>query len=628
MAWFTAAALSAAERHSSLPQSPNTWVKRSPLKDTPPSPRLGYEGACVWDSWRRVMIRYGGHNQGGGGEQGSEIWTFDPLTTRWELKESNTSPPGICCGQQNVFDPTSGHYIRFPAFSGNHGWQWFREIYLNDSSVWTYDLSTNTWRNRRPLPTPNPRPLRSASWDGEHQVIVLFGGEGSRDGTWTYDPYVNHWQEMKPDVEPPGRSAGNMAYDAAAKKHVLFGAQFKDDPHTWIYDLSANTWTKLTPKPSPPTDRNCAVLTYDPHGRRVLAIVKTIEGQDDEARHRLETWAFQTAKRQWTKLAPPREPDNPKGNRSRQLMFVPELNVALLENAVRPAGDRPREQQIWTYRFGKTDPGQVSAVSSRPANRRSRSQPRLVDDVVVSVVDATKVSLRWRPHAGTDTAGFEVQRAVVEVFSNDQLKRIKSQTQSLASPSVGGIRRIGQFEMLTDKPVSQPEWIDESIDLTESQSIEGTPIYERRWNKDKLDKNGREYKFAVYAYRVRAVNKSGVAGGWSSATLTMPSSPQDVFSKEEGEKCHVKWKANPEERIAGYRVYRMNGQHSQSLIPRLTPDAIKQTTFTDTKAGKPTRRYYVVAVDALGQEGFPSAPVWFNREWKRFYKPFTGDWHQ
>jgi hypothetical protein len=132
---------------------PNTWVKLSPLENTPPSPRLGYEGACVWDSKHQVMIRYGGHNQGGGGEQGSEIWTFDPRTAKWTLKEPNTSPPGICCGQQNIFDPVSGRYIRFPAFSASHGWQWWREVYLNDASVWTYDLDQTKWRNMRPLPT-------------------------------------------------------------------------------------------------------------------------------------------------------------------------------------------------------------------------------------------------------------------------------------------------------------------------------------------------------------------------------------------------------------------------------------------------------------------------------------------
>lgn len=54
-------------RAGEIAQPINTWVKRSPLADTPPSPRLGYEGACAWDSAHRVVIRYGGHNQGGGG---------------------------------------------------------------------------------------------------------------------------------------------------------------------------------------------------------------------------------------------------------------------------------------------------------------------------------------------------------------------------------------------------------------------------------------------------------------------------------------------------------------------------------------------------------------------------------
>src|SRR5262249_51818808 len=66
---------------------------------------------------------WGGHNQGGGGEQNAETWTFDPATTRWALQEPNTSPPGVCCAQQNVFDPVGGRFLRFPAFSGSHGWQ-------------------------------------------------------------------------------------------------------------------------------------------------------------------------------------------------------------------------------------------------------------------------------------------------------------------------------------------------------------------------------------------------------------------------------------------------------------------------------------------------------------------------
>jgi len=105
-----------------LPQEANTWVKRSPLKDGPPSPGLGYEAALVYDPLHKVVIRWGGHNQGGGGEQNAETWTFEPVSAKWTLKEPNTSPPGVCCAQQNVFDPVQNRYLRFRAFSGSHGW--------------------------------------------------------------------------------------------------------------------------------------------------------------------------------------------------------------------------------------------------------------------------------------------------------------------------------------------------------------------------------------------------------------------------------------------------------------------------------------------------------------------------
>ncbi len=183
---------------SQLSSPANTWVKRTPLPSTPVSPRLGYEGACVWDNKHQLLIRYGGHNQGGGGEQGSEVWTCDLLAWKWTLKEPNTSPPGVCCNAQNAFDPAGGRYIRFPSFSGSHGWQWWREIYLNDASVWTYDLASNTWRNMRPLPAPHVAPLRCASWDSDEQVVVVFGGEGGPRETLTYSPHRNEWRWMKP----------------------------------------------------------------------------------------------------------------------------------------------------------------------------------------------------------------------------------------------------------------------------------------------------------------------------------------------------------------------------------------------------------------------------------------------
>jgi hypothetical protein len=686
-------------------QPPNTWVKRSPLPDGPPSPRLGYEASLGYDPKAKVLIRWGGHNQGGGGEQNAETWTFDPVTARWTLKEPNTSPPGVCCAQQNVFDPTHNRFVRFPAFSGSHGWQWFREIYLKNSSAWVYDLAGNTWRDLRPLPEPDIRPLRCAAWDSDHEVIVLFGGENSRDGTLVYDPYANTWTNRHPPRQPPFRSGGNLAYDAARKVHVLFGAQFIDDPHTWLYDLRADRWRDLRPVPQPPTDQNDAVLAYDSANQVVIAVVKVTEGKGEKAKHRLETWTFDAGRGTWTKMKPAQEPD-PSGNRARLLAFVPDLGVTVLENRTHPPQGKA-EQQIWTYRLSqpKREPnpppapptnlrlttgkhsaeltwkasataavaryvvyrgegrapweaafrevgtvpakqtafrdtglqgGRIYFYTVRAADRagrlgpesaKVRTQPHFVEEAVVSVVSPKAVELTWKPPAGRDIAGYHVERAVVEVWSEAQLQRLKKRTPPLAEPAVGALRRIGIFRRITADIVKEPRFKDQ-VDLNRPQAVEGKPLWERRLAAEQLDTRGKPYRWAVLAYRIRAVNALGVESGPSPFFLTIPSAPEGLFSRERGTTCDLKWTRNPEKGLRGYRVYRMDGRWDAQPIVRLTTDPIADLTFTDDKAGKAARRYHVVAVDTLGQEGPPSAPVWIEREWKAFYRPFTKEWHQ
>ncbi len=89
--------------------------------------------------------------------------------------------------------------------------------------------------------------------------------------------------------------------------------------------------------------------------------------------------------------------------------------------------------------------------------------------------------------------------------------------------------------------------------------------------------------------------------------------------------------ANLEQGIKGYRVYWMKGprpEGPEQATSRLTPDPVAEPKFTDEKAGSEPRRYWVVAVDALGQEGIPSSPTWHYRTQRKFYEPFVGDWHQ
>ena len=608
-----------------------TWVKLTPLTNSPPSPRLGYEGACVWDATHQVLIRYGGHNQGGGGEQHSELWTFDPRTAKWAFHQPNTQPPGICCGQQNVFATTQGRYLRFPSFSGSHGWQWWREIYLNDASVWSYDLADNKWRNLRPFPTPTPKPLRCAAWDTAQNLAVLFGGETSNDGTLVYDPHLNTWTHKKTSPQPEPRSGGNMAYDAARNLHLLFGSQFSNDPHTWAYHLAGNRWTSLKPPTLPPTDKNDAVLAYDTHSRLVLAIVRVSEGKEDNAKSHLESWLFDTAANQWTKLNPPHEPD-PSGSRARNLLFAPELNAFLLENRTHPPSG-PAEQQVWALRLGEVAAEvrrrtEASGSSTNPPpHLGGYATPRIIEDLVVSVLATNRVELTWKKSPEPHVTGYHIERAAVEVATEDQLRRLKRQTEPLAEPSVGAITKVGPFQRLTTTPLKEAKFTDPTVDLSHPEDVTGPLAFDRKFHPEHLDPTGLPYRFAVFAYRVIAVSERG-ASGPSAAEFTIPSSPQWLQLREEGTTAHLKWQPNPERNLQGYRIYRMNGRYEKDPLPRLTPDPLPATTYTDPTAGKDTRRFYVVAVDALGQEGFPTSPAWFNREWKTFYAPFMGEWHQ
>ncbi|OAI49604.1 hypothetical protein AYO44_06260 [Planctomycetaceae bacterium SCGC AG-212-F19] len=624
------ATLALAADPAPLAQEANTWVKRSPLKDGPPSPSLGYEGSMGYDPVNKVVIRWAGHNQGGGGEQNGETWTFDPVTAKWTIKEPDTSPPGACCNNQNVFDPVQNRFVRFSAFSGSHGWHWFRENYLSNSSVWTYDLASNTWRDMRPLPAPRVSPLRCASWDTDHQVIVVFGGEGNQEGTVVYDPYTNTWTRKNPKVQPAWRSGGNMVYDQARKLHILFGAQFTDDPHTWAYDLDKNEWRDLKPEKMPPTDRNDPVMAYDPLNQVVIAVVQVVDKSDGKevagAHH--ETWAFDAGKNTWTKMNPSREPDG-WGNRRRVMIALPDQNLILMEMYVNPTlrvAGVEREQQIWTYRYAGSTPNPIPKLPAVPA----RKQPRLVEDAVVAVVSAKEVKISWKPPTG-DVTGYHVERAPVEVFSEDQLIRLKKDTQPLEEPSVGGVKAIGKFVRLTKAPIKETAFMDSSVDLAKAAGVDGDPLFVHRFGKEQIDEKGKPYGFGVYAYRVIAVNALQVESGPSPYFLTIPSSPKWVFSKEDGDDCQLKWQANAEQNVKGYRVYRMESPRINGAgqkCNRLTAEPLKETRYTDAKIGKDTRRYWIVAVDALGQEGTPSAPVWHYREWRRFYTPFVGEWHQ
>lgn len=686
-----AASLGAEAAHEPHPLL--TWVKRHPQAPLPeggkPSPRLGYETTYGYDPVRRLLIRYGGHNQGGGGEQNSEVWTYDLDRDVWALKQPNDAPPGVCCGQQNVFDEALRRFLRFPSFSGSHGWQSFREIALKDSSVWTYDVETNTWRAMRPCPEIWPAPLRGAAYDPELRVTVLHGGEGASHGTVVYDLFSNTWQAMKPADGPPANlSQPGFAYDAVHRVFVLFGSQFHSDPRTWVYDLRTNRWRVLEVKEHPPADKSSPVLATDTRNGIVLCSVLGAAG--------LETWALDVSRPAWTRLRVRQEPEL-SGARNRVLLYLPDRNLFVLENRTR------EEQQIWTFRYAEAPPppprvedlrltttaqgvrlewkapagdnlryavwrgkgltpwsaelaplaqgiegtrwedrglapGTLAFYQVRTMESTGRmlagsplvsTRPPVVTELVLSVLGPRHLELTWTAPAGEDLVGCHVERAEVAVYSALQVKRIRDRYPQACDLAAGAIKAIGPFRRLTAQPLRTARFIDQSVDLAAGPRDPSHPIAGRPLPPEQLDLQAKPYRYATYAYRVIAVNRLGVESGPSPLVFSYPSAVQHVFAKEEpGGKTRLRWQANPEKSIAGYHVYRHNGRWEKDPIVRLTLQPIRGTEFVDEQAGEGTRRYEIVAVDLLGQEGEPSQPVWSRREWRRFYEPYVGEWHQ
>lgn len=97
---------------------------------------------------------------------------------------------------------------------------------------------------------------------------------------------------------------------------------------------------------------------------------------------------------------------------------------------------------------------------------------------------------------------------------------------------------------------------------------------------------------------------------------------------EEDETCHLNWAGTPEKAIKGYHVYRMDERNNTAQIPRLTAEPIAAMTYRDPTADRLTRRLLCRRGGRSRAEGFPSTPAWFEREWKKFHRPFTGEWHQ
>lgn len=524
----------------------------------------------------------------------------------------------------------------------------------------------------------------AATYDANHEVSIAFGGQGAGGPTnalFVYDAFANRLEQLRPPEPPAARDGMGLCFDTAHDCLVMFGSQYSDDEQTWLYRFAENRWQNFSLEPHPPGKKEGTYSTnpkmaFDATSGKCLCVVRRGE-ESGLATGTLETWALDVGKMQWTKENPAVAPD-PSASRARNLSYSAEYNVFILEMV---AADKSGPQ-IWTYRLtnpaseavpqpptalriitrptkavlhwtapdqpavpgytieraqvddawkavftkigsstksefedagltaGKTYFYRVRSVDaqgreSRPS-RIARTQPRVPSAPVVSVVDPRRIEVSWKPHLDEDVIGYDVYRgkAAVQAVKRGKPSAWTDNDPEYAEPMVVAVTDITELRKLNDAPLAASEYVDTAVDLTKRET---TPD---------------EYRFGVFAYIVRAVNRLGTSSGPSPYALTIPAEPQHVMLREREGTAEIKWDRAAEKSVSGYHIYKLGKSHWD--IIRVTAEPVRDTTFRESVGSNETR-YWVVPVDVLGQEGQPSSPVWCNHAYREF---FEGDWHQ
>src|SRR5581483_2659462 len=418
-----------------------------------------------------------------------------------------------------------------------------------------YDPFDNSWTRMNPPRQPEPRSGGNMAYDAAHKLHILFGAQFSDDPhTWAYDLKKNAWRDLKPSVQPPtNRNDPVLAYDANGQV-VLAVVRVADklsgmdvaEGHveTWAFDAGKNTWTPMKPRHEIDGFRSRRRIMVAMPDQNLLLLENYANPTDRipgvEREQQIWTYRYAEAK---PKVGP-RPPTNLKLEVTADgydLTWQPSPSSGVDGYAVyRGSGARPwlaEPKVIATlssdknrFRDHKIEKGAIyyyhvrAVAGSRGRSEPSatvRGQPALVEDAVASVIAPGEVHLTWKPPEAS-VAGYHLERAVVEVFSEDQIVRLKKDTPPLAKPSVGAVKAIGPFVRLTTEPLQKTQFVDK-VDLLKPVEIDGKPVYVHRFAASQIDAAGRPYRYAVYAYRIRAVNAHGVEGGAGPYVLTIPS---------------------------------------------------------------------------------------------------------
>lgn len=149
------------------------------------------------------------------------------------------------------------------------------DVGFNDTWMW----NGSTWTQMHPRRAPSARIGATMVWDGQHQQVLLFGGEtpaGRHPAVFLKDTWAwrqGDWVELHPSTSPPAR-AGAAAQESRRDRGVLlFGGRYDDNVYTTLGDTwlwNGITWQAITATPSPPSSDSVPLVADPATGALIL----------------------------------------------------------------------------------------------------------------------------------------------------------------------------------------------------------------------------------------------------------------------------------------------------------------------------------------------------------------------
>ncbi len=185
--------------------------------------------AMAFDPTRNVVLLFGGRSQPGDVDH-DDVWEYNGSS--WSpVAIAGTRPPAREA-HVAAFDPVGNTFYVFGGLVSGESNGTGRD------DAWAlagFGGGTLTWQQINGTPTPPGRWGSAIAYDPDRRLFVLFGGARARFGstagllsdTWTFNPSTNTWRQgldgQVPLMSPSPRSDVSLTWSPLHRKVLLFG---------------------------------------------------------------------------------------------------------------------------------------------------------------------------------------------------------------------------------------------------------------------------------------------------------------------------------------------------------------------------------------------------------------------